>query len=246
MFTFFAKKKFLVDHLEGLVDIHNHILPGIDDGAKNVEESIEMIKELSNIGMKRFIATPHIMQDYYPNNSEIISKSLDTLKEALLKQGVENILIEVAAEHMIDSNFESLLERDEIMPLKTDHLLIEMSYLQPSINFKDSTDKIMSKGYFPILAHPERYVFLFNNGKRYSEYKKKGILFQMNLLSLGDFYGNEVKKNAFNLLENGQMDFLGSDVHNPNHIKALKEIKISEKTLGYITPLVENSIQLFH
>ncbi|WP_422080627.1 tyrosine-protein phosphatase [Ulvibacterium sp.] len=246
MFTFFAKKNFLVDHLRGFVDIHNHILPGIDDGAKNVEDSIEIIKELSSFGIKRFVATPHIMHDYYPNNPGTIAGALNTLRAALLERGIADIVIEAAAEHMIDSNFESLLEMEETIPLKEDYLLIEMSYLQPSLNFEDSTDKIMSKGYFPILAHPERYVFLSKNTKRYSEYKKKGILFQMNLLSLGDFYGNEVKRNALSLLENGHIDFLGSDVHHLNHIKALKEIKISERILGQIMPLVEKSIQYFH
>lgn len=241
MFTFFAKKNFLVDHLEGFVDIHNHILPGIDDGAKTTEESIELIKEFSNLGMKHFIATPHIMQDYYPNNSETISKALDTLKEALSKQGLENILIEASAEHMIDSNFEALLEKKEVIPLKHEYLLVEMSYLQPSINFEAAIDRVKSSGFFPILAHPERYVFLFSQNKRYTEYKKQGILFQMNLLSLGDFYGNKVKKNALSLLDNGQIDIFGSDVHNLEHITSLKEIKISEKLLKIIQPILENS-----
>ncbi|RKN76960.1 tyrosine-protein phosphatase [Ulvibacterium marinum] len=245
MFTFFAKKNFLVDHLEGFVDIHNHILPGIDDGAKTTEESIELIKEFSNLGMKHFIATPHIMQDYYPNNSETISKSLTKLEEELLEQGIDDILIEAAAEHMIDSNFEALLEKKEVIPLKREYLLIEMSYLQPSINFETAIDRVKSSGFFPILAHPERYVFLFSQNKRYADYKKEGVLFQLNLLSLGDFYGLEVKKTALKILGNGQVDFLGSDVHHMNHIKALKEIKITKKTLEMVLPVMERTIQYF-
>lgn len=246
MFSFFTKKNFIVDHLAGFIDIHNHILPGIDDGAKDVEESIAILQEFSNLGVKRFVATPHIMHDYYPNDSETISKSLASLKKALLEKGVTDVFLEAAAEHMIDSNFESLLERGGTMPLKEDYLLIEMSYLQPSINFDYATDRIMSKGYFPILAHPERYIYLQKRTKNYNEYKRKGVRFQLNLLSLGEYYGKEVQQTTFKLLNEGLIDYLASDVHSLIQMQILKELKISDKILDKLLPKIEATIYDFY
>ena len=143
MFHFFTRKNFLIDYLEGFVDIHNHILPGIDDGAKTVEESVELIDGFSQFGVKDFIATPHIMHNYYPNNPETINNSLLLLKNMLLEQHMKYISIRAAAEHMIDDNFESILERGTIMPLGDNYLLVEMSYLQASINFDGAVGKIM-------------------------------------------------------------------------------------------------------
>ena len=105
MFGIFNKKKFLVDFLEGLVDIHNHILPGIDDGAKTVEESLELIKNFSDFGIRNFIATPHIMHNYYPNDANTINTSLTLLKNGLLMNEVKDVCVKAAAEHMIDANF---------------------------------------------------------------------------------------------------------------------------------------------
>ena len=97
MFSFFSKKHFLIDHLEGFIDIHNHILPGIDDGAKTVEDSIELIKGFNEFGVKDFICTPHIMENYYPNNPSTIQSSLSLLKNALKMNNLEHINIEAAA-----------------------------------------------------------------------------------------------------------------------------------------------------
>ncbi|MFT4833207.1 MAG: protein-tyrosine phosphatase, partial [Psychroserpens sp.] len=152
MFQFFSKKKFLVDYLENFVDIHNHILPGIDDGAKSVEESIELIKSFSEFGVQNFIGTPHIMDNYYPNTSATIHTALAELKKSLFDNDLKHVSFDVAAEHMIDANFESLLDKAEMMPLRKKYLLVEMSYLQPSINFDEAINKIASNRFFPILA----------------------------------------------------------------------------------------------
>ncbi|CAM4415503.1 tyrosine-protein phosphatase [Zobellia nedashkovskayae] len=246
MFQFFNKKKFLVDYLDGFIDIHNHILPGIDDGAKTVDESIALIRSFSEFGVKHFIATPHIMSNYYPNTRETIESSLTELKNALLQNGLKDISLEASAEHMIDDNFESLLENEGIMPLKKDYLLVEMSYLQPPINFEEAIIKTASKRFFPILAHPERYGFLHHRKKRYQEYKDNGILFQMNLLSLSEYYGKEVPKVAVELLENGLIDFIASDVHNMAQLNALKKLTLSKKMIEQLLPLINNTIQTFY
>ena len=246
MFQIFKKKKFLVDYLEGMVDIHNHILPGIDDGAKDVGESIELIKAFSEIGIQKFIATPHIMHDYYPNTKDTIGEALIELNEALLSNNMTDISVSVAAEHMIDSNFETLLEIGETMPLSKYHLLVEMSYLQPSINFDHAIQKILSQGYYPILAHPERYLYFHKRLGTFKKFKAQGILFQLNILSLGDFYGTEVQKTAIKLLEEGLFDFIASDVHNEFQLNSIREIKVSNNILAHILPLINNTIEKFY
>ncbi|MBC8769899.1 histidinol phosphatase [Arenibacter sp. BSSL-BM3] len=241
MLHFFQKKKFLVDSLENFIDIHNHILPGIDDGAKNVDDSLILIKGFSDFGVNKFIFTPHVIHNYYPNTPETIEKAFCSLKEALTKTGMDKFNINASAEHMIDANFEHLLENEAIMPLNKKYLLIEMSYLQPSINFKDAILKIAEHHYFPILAHPERYGYLHNNFSKYKKYKKQGILFQLNLLSLSDYYGKEVQKTAIRLMEEGLIDFVASDVHNLHQLTLLKNIKITDKLLTQLLPLIENT-----
>lgn len=229
MLNFFTKKEFLIDHLEGFVDIHNHILPGIDDGAKTVEESVELIRGFEQFGVTNFICTPHIMENYYPNDALSINNSLEILNQKLSQEGLENIKLRAAAEHMIDSNFENLLETNLIMPLASSYLLIEMSYLQASLNFNTVVEKIAEKKYFPILAHPERYIYLSRDINNYRKFKANGILLQLNLLSLGGFYGKDVLKTAIKLINANMIDFVSSDVHNERQLKSLKTITLTKK-----------------
>jgi protein-tyrosine phosphatase len=246
MFHIFGKKKFLVDYLQDFVDIHNHILPGIDDGAKTVKESVELIRGFGDLGITNLVATPHIMSNLYPNTKESITASLDLLTNELIANDLKNISIEAAAEHMIDDNFEELLERDGVMQMRKSYLLVEMSYLQASINFGDATQRVMKKGYFPILAHPERYGYWHKAKANYSAYKKKGIQYQLNLLSLSDYYGPEVHKMALNLIDHGLIDYVASDIHRKDQIDYLKEIKIKRDLLEKVLPLINNTINIFY
>ncbi len=246
MFSFFFKKEYLVDSLNGLVDIHNHILPGIDDGAKTVEEAITLIKGFGEFGVTQFICTPHIMHNYYPNTPNTIQQSYELLKNELSKQKTIEVSIRKAAEHMIDDNFEQLLQNDMVMPLEKYHLLIEMSFLQPPINFNIALNQIVSKGFFPILAHPERYLFLKSTSKRLSSYRDIGTLFQVNLLSLANYYGNDVKSKALKLMENELVDFVGSDIHNIQQLDFLKEAYISKRTHKMLDKIINNTIERFY
>lgn len=245
MFNFFTKKYFLIDHLDGFIDIHNHILPGIDDGAKNVDESIELIKGFGEFGVTDFICTPHIMDNYYPNNSTTINKSLSLLKNGLKMNDLDHVNIEVAAEHMIDSGFEKLIKENNIMPLSKSYILIEMSYLQPSLNFDLAITKITDKGLFPIFAHPERYAYLHSRLNEYKRLKKKGLLFQLNLLSLGNYYGHEVQKTAKLLLKNNLIDFAASDIHKLSQLESLKKISVEDKTLQILKPILQKTTYNF-
>ncbi|NVN19304.1 histidinol phosphatase [Muricauda sp. HICW] len=247
MISIFQKKIYLVDYLSGLVDIHNHILPGIDDGAKTIGDSLELIKGFSDFGVTNFICTPHIMHNYYDNTPSSIKKAYGQLSSELQKNDGWQVNLEYAAEHMIDDNFENILEANKVMPLSKDYLLIEMSYLQPSFNFDIAVDQIAKHKYFPILAHPERYMYYHGKYGKYASLRSEGVLFQLNLLSLAPkSYGKAVHKTTERLLNDGMIDFVGSDVHNIRQLKLLKETKISKKTLDHLFPIIENTIQTFY
>ncbi|PWL39137.1 histidinol phosphatase [Flagellimonas aquimarina] len=246
MFSFFQKKVFLADYLHGLVDMHNHILPGIDDGAKTVDESIKLIKEFSELGVKNFVCTPHIMNHYYPNTPDTIKDSFNILWKELIANNMDNVRIDYAAEHMVDDNFDNLLDNKNVMPLKEHYLLVEMSYLQPSFGFNGAIQNIVGQQYFPILAHPERYLYYHQKYDVYKNLKSMGILFQLNFLSLSGYYGSEIQKTAKKLLDDGLIEFAASDVHNMKQLNAIKEIKISTKTLNCILPVIENTIKVFY
>ena len=241
MFQFFSKKYFLIDYLEGFTDIHNHILPGIDDGAKTPEESISLLKGFKEFGVTNFIATPHIMSGYYPNTPQTIKASLALLQNELKSNKLDSFTIEAAAEHMVDPYFESIIDTKEFMPLKEDFILIEMSFLQESINFKEAVQKLNQLPISPILAHPERYAFVHNKFGDYKYYKELGTFFQLNLLSLCNYYGPEVHKTALKLLDANMYNFVGSDVHNSRQLKTLKEIKLPLKTIEKLKPIIENT-----
>tara|TARA_R110000751_G_scaffold135659_5_gene238604 strand:- start:11916 stop:12476 length:561 start_codon:yes stop_codon:yes gene_type:complete len=185
------------------------------------------------------------MENYYPNTPLTINSSLSILKNALNMNNLEHVNVDIAAEHMIDSGFEKLVDEKNIMPLTKSYLLIEMSYLQASINFDSAVQKIKSSGLFPIFAHPERYAYLHKNLRNYTQYKDEGLLFQLNILSLSDYYGKEVNKTALWLLKNNLIDFMASDVHKISQLNYLKKISINEKTLMLIKPVIEKTIYNF-
>src|SRR5690606_1413572 len=247
MVEIFLKKKFLVDNLFGLVDIHNHILPGIDDGAKTVEDSLDMIRGFSQIGVTHFICTPHIMHHHYDNTPETIKGAHELLLESMENTELSEIKLDFAAEHMIDDNFEAILEKGEVLGLNRQHLLIEMSYLQPALNFDLAVEKIFSKNYFPVLAHPERYMYFHQKYGKYAKMKAKGIKFQLNLMSLSaDSYGSGVQKVAQKLLQDDLVDFVGSDIHNVQQLERLKEIKLNNGVLNRLMPIIEHTIETFY
>ena len=247
MFSFFLRKEYLVDHISGLVDMHNHILPGIDDGAKNPKESVALINGLAQFGISNFICTPHIMHNYYDNRPKNIKSAFKTLKSHLgsIKE-LETIKLSYAAEHMIDDNFEDLLANGDTLSLDSKHLLVEMSYLQPPINLNSALDSIKHSGLFPVLAHPERYPFLRHQFHKYLGLKENSIQFQLNLLSLGSYYGTDVTKIAYKLLDKNLIDYVASDAHHMNHISGLKAVVLPKKYVGKLRAIINNTIETFY
>jgi tyrosine-protein phosphatase YwqE len=205
-----------------------------------------LIRGFGEFGVTNFVATPHIMNNLYPNTPETINASLDKLRDTLLDNGLREVAVDAAAEHMIDDNFEAILEKGEVMPLRNEHLLVEMSFLQAPINFDQAIGKITSKWLFPVLAHPERYKFLHQRMNKYARFREQGILLQMNLLSLGDYYDKEVQKMALKLLDEGLINFVASDVHRIEHLEVLKETTLPDKVITQLIPVIHNTIETFY
>lgn len=240
MFSFFQKKNYLVDLLEDFTDFHNHILPGIDDGAKDEKESIELIEEFLKIGVKNFVCTPHVMGEYYPNTPETIKDALKKVDETL------SFSIKASGEYMMDQYFSEIIEKKEILPITKNKVLVEMSYFQAPINLNEILFKLQNHSYSPILAHPERYAYFHASSlEKYEDMKERGCSFQLNMLSLIGHYGSSIKNISFKLLEEGMIDFISSDAHKKEHIEKIKTISLKKKHLPVIEGVIENSKDLF-
>lgn len=239
---FFKKKKIPLTAIfnDNFVDIHSHLLPGIDDGAKDIDDSIRLITKMNTYGINNFITTPHVMDELYPNSSEVILEKLALIKAELKNRGLSHISINAAAEYMMDEQFVKRLENNDILTLKDNFILVEMSFANPPLNLFDIIFEIQLKGYKPILAHPERYSFYHNNLNNYYKLKKAGCLFQLNLLSLSLNYGKGVQRASYDLLKNNLYDFIGTDTHHINHLNLFNEIN-SKKNYTLIKQLVENN-----
>ena len=238
---FFKKKIPLTDFFtDGFVDIHSHLLPGIDDGAKDMDTSIALLLKMTSYGIKNFITTPHVLGSVYPNSSEVIKQQLAAVKKELEKREIKGISIQAAAEYMLDGEFSALLDQKDILVLKDNYILVEMSYFSAPINLYELLFKIQLKGYKPVLAHPERYNFYHTDFKSYYKLKQAGCLFQLNLLSLTDQYGKGVQKTSEKLLKENLYDFVGTDTHHQNHLELLPKIG-TKKTLEKIKHLLNNN-----
>jgi tyrosine-protein phosphatase YwqE len=241
---FFSKKKTKLNELipDNFVDIHSHLIPGIDDGSKSMENTSEMMESLKSLGFEQFITTPHIIQNVWNNNQETIQKGEIAVMESLSSKNNE-IPFKAAAEYMLDTSFSELLQKEKLLTLKENYVLVEMSYLNPPMQLVDLIYETQLAGYIPILAHPERYLFYHNNMSEYEKIKKAGCLFQMNLLSAVGYYGEGVAKTADNLLKKGMIDFVGSDVHHQKHVEAFSG-KIIIKEMTPLKEAIHNN-QLF-
>lgn len=219
MFSFFSKKP-KVTNLEWLaVDMHSHILPGIDDGSPSVEESLLLLERLYNLGLSTFHFTPHVFAEMYPNTAETVAQAY----AQLVKKVSADLKTSYAAEYMVDSVFEKkYTNTDELLLLPNKHILVEMSYIQESHNIDTVLFDLNVQGLKPILAHPERYVYYHADLHKLKRFKDAGILLQVNLLSLLGYYGVREQKAAKWLAAQGWIDLLGSDVHHERHVKAIE------------------------
>lgn len=234
MFDIFSRKRSLLTSglLDNFTDFHSHILPSVDDGVRGETEALDLLGEYERLGIRRIVFTPHIMESFPENCAEFLSCEFTKFKSIY----IGDIEISLAAEYMLDSLFDEHLEKNDMLTLWDNYLLVETSYISPPMNFQSTINKIKSKGYYIVLAHPERYGYM--DEKDLKRLKDDGVLFQLNLLSLSGYYGESVRKRAMYLLENRMYNILGSDIHNlasfqkwiekpiikSKHIKLLQEI----------------------
>ncbi len=222
MFSFFSKKP-TINQLPITIDMHSHVLPGLDDGSPDIETSMALIKGLSELGVKKMIATPHIIGDLYRNTPDNISYALMKVQFALKASSIP-VEIQAAAEYMLDDHFMKLLHSGSpLLKLKDNLILTEQSYATPTNNLEEIVFEIITNGYSPILAHPERYNYYHHNYKYYHRLTELGFLLQVNLLSLTGYYGKPVAKAAAYILKNDLASFVGTDLHHARHLEAFQQ-----------------------
>jgi tyrosine-protein phosphatase YwqE len=226
MFKFFSRSKTkvstaLADLSLLKTDMHSHLIPGVDDGARDIDASIDLIKGMYKLGYRKLITTPHIMWDIYKNNSVVILERLEWVRAAVQKEGLD-IEINAAAEYFLDDHVASLLKNNEpLLTVSSNKVLVEFSLAYPSHSLKDILFEMQMQGYQPIIAHPERYIYLEHNKTFYEDLKDIGCLFQLNMLSLTGHYGKSVQELAHYLVKKNYYDLIGTDLHNMRHLQAL-------------------------
>ena len=220
---FFSRKQVLpsADLSVLKVDMHSHLIPGIDDGAKTIEDSIALIRALKALGYKKLVTTPHIMSDFYKNTPEIIEGGLIEVQEALKREHID-IELEAAAEYYLDFDFEVKLKEGDLLKFGDNYVLFELSMINAPEYLERLVFEMKTNSCNPVLAHVERYPYWHNNLIQYEKLKDMGVLLQLNITSLGGQYGPQCKKAAKFLIDNNMIDFLGTDCHNLNYVEMLK------------------------
>ncbi len=243
MFNFFKKKesKNTPDYSSIMVDMHSHVLPGIDDGAQNPQESVFLVKKMMDLGIRKIIATPHIMADYYRNTPESINGALELLKAELVKFNID-IPVEAAAEHYFDETFEKRVDEGRLMTMGDNYVLFEFSFISQPPNVLAVIQKMREMGYKPIVAHPERYTYM--DIEQLKGLREWGCCLQLNTISLTGYYGKETKKIAEKLVEGQLVDFISSDMHHPKHAEALKNALATSHVKALLTDYPLKNIML--
>lgn len=225
MIKFFSPKK--VNELR--VDLHSHLIPGIDDGVKSIDESVKILRELSKIGIQKVVTTPHIAQEFYSNTPKIINEGLNEVRKAIEKEGIP-LIIEAAAEYYIDSDFlRKVHDSTELLTFGDRNILVETPFINKPHFFEEAIFSLTSNGYKPVLAHPERYDFIQNDTDYLIKLKELGVLFQVTASSFMGYYSKAAKKVAEKMLQNKLIDFLGSDIHRMSHCETFIRFRQSNK-----------------
>lgn len=234
----FKRKKNVQNQLEDLpltTDMHSHLLPGIDDGAQDLEESLYLIRALADLGYRKLITTPHIMGDFYQNTPAIIQQCLTTVREAVKHHNIP-VTIEAGAEYYLDEWFPEKLERGEIQWFGDRFLLFETAFMTQPHQLLSSIFDMKVKGYQPVLAHPERYMYLQSDYEKAHTIYSKGVYFQLNLNALTGYYGPAAEDLAEYLIREGMVDFVGTDTHGQRHIKGLNKV-LKSRNFGRLAEL---------
>lgn len=206
-------------HFPFQVDMHSHLLPGIDDGVQSLAESLQLVQQMRTHGYRKAITTPHIMGDFYRNTPEGILGKLSELRAYLDEHQVE-FSIEAAAEYYLDEWFMEKFHQGRLLTFGPRMVLVETSYINRPPNMQDVLFELKTSGYQPVLAHPERYTYLHGRMEEVGAWREAGILMQLNLASLSGYYGPQVKEAADFLVQRRWVDLVGTDVHGQRHWNA--------------------------
>lgn len=244
MFHFFSKPaepiKLWFD-----TDIHCHVLPGVDDGSPDVETSVTLVRELGELGIKRIMASPHITRTTFENTPESLNNAQRQLDAALVVEGLTDIPVTHHAENRVDDLLQANLEAGKLLTLPGNYLLIENSFAQELWNLETVIFDLQVRGYRPIMAHPERYMY-YHSGHMHRYRKLHEVIpFQMNVLSLAGYYGRHIKRMAEEMVEAGMVDFMGTDTHGTRHTECLREYLTTSDARRHaklLAPKIQNHI----
>lgn len=202
-------------------DIHSHLIPGIDDGSPDMETSIELLRELEALGYKKIITTPHVKAEVFPNDINELDNLCEQLRHEAKMAGI-GLTIEVGAEHLISDDFHDRLKQRQFKTFCGNHLLIELPFYAPPMGLNEYLFELQLAGYRLILAHPERYLYWVKEFEKFEELQDRGVMFQMNIMSLGGYFGEEVKRLAERFVEKDMVELIGTDTHGQRHIEAVR------------------------
>lgn len=224
------------------VELHSHLIPGIDDGVQTMEESIDVLRRFSQLGYDKVITTPHIMGDGYKNGKFNILPALEEIR-LKLKENHIHIQIEAAAEYMVDDMLQSKIDKRELLSFGDNYVLIEMPFTEPSPNFQDIVFSMRINGYNPVLAHPERYMYYGLNLSKLDALWETEMLFQININSLIGYYSPQIQQTAEYLIDRKMVSMVGSDTHGMRHLPALEHaLKSRNYERVCALPLLNNQL----
>ena len=203
-------------------DMHSHLIPGIDDGAQDMDQTIAMLAKFESLGYKKVVTTPHIMTDSFPNNPEIILSGLEKVRNEIKKVGI-NIEIEAAAEYYFDETLMPKIKNKELLTFGDNYVLVEFAFHSPPQFLDQLFFELKTHGYRPVIAHFERYLYYLGKIDKAEKWRSEGINIQININSLFGQYGPEVQKQAEKLIDEGQFDFVGTDCHRIEHLMILEK-----------------------
>ena len=228
MLRWFLRKKDELDPLDFSIlktDIHSHFIPGIDDGSPDMDTTINLILEMQKLGFSKVITSPHVMSDFYKNSSEIILSGLADIRAELKAQKI-SMEIDAVAEYYLDYDFEQKIGNERFLVFGSNYLLVELSFVEPPRNLFEIIFKLQLEGYKVVLAHPERYQYF--QIKDYQDLLERGVLFQINLLSLIGYYSLQIRDKVENLIQQNMVSFVGTDCHNIRHAELYKKCQFKK------------------
>ena len=227
--------------------MHSHLLPGLDDGAETIEQSLALLEAMKGLGYRKLIMTPHIMGDFYKNTPATVQAALLRLRAAAVTAGLGDIELECAAEYYLDEWLGGKLDSgEELLSFGGDkkYLLLETSYMNEPFNFHQIIFRLQALGYQPVLAHPERYTYFYGRFTDLEKVYQNGVLFQLNLNSLAGYYSSGAQRVAEKLIDAGMVNFVGTDAHNLKHTETLRTKVLATGYLKKVLalPLLNNTL----